>query len=275
MHPNLPTLLGAAALVAINTAGLAAPQTEPEEELVRASVHAEHHGIQPGQTVWIGLQLDMADEWYTYWPGQNDTGFGTKITSSGPTGVTFGDPKWPLPQRHISSGFILDHVYRGSVLVLVPVTLAEDAPPGEHLDLDFHLDWLVCREVCIPGEDTVVISLPVINAEPELNSSVADRFAATRARIPEPLPENERVVTVEWNNNNVVLRARGAHRMTFYPDSKSSHVENLHKQGDVDGDMMRLTVHGENPTLSGVVEIFSRDNRSRIYRISFDSRNPT
>lgn len=275
MHTTLTTLFGAAALLAINTAGLAAPHTEPEEELVRASAHAEHQGIQPGQTVWIGLRLDMADGWYTYWPGQNDTGFGTIITPNGPTGVTFGEPKWPLPQRHITSDFILDHVYRDSVLVLVPVTLAGDARIGEHIDLDFHLDWLVCSDVCIPGEATVVVSLPVIDAEPEPNSSVTDWFTATRVRIPQPLPENERLITVEWNNNTAVLRARGAHRMTFYPDSKSSQIQNLHKQGDTDGDMMRLSVLGENPTISGVVEIFSRDERSKIYRISFDARNPT
>lgn len=266
----------AAAAVALFTASLASAQPHPDtgEPLVRTSAHAEHASIAPGQTVWIGVRFEIADGWHTYWPGQNDTGFGTVISPEGPASVTFGRIRWPAPKRYVSPGNILDHVYEKSVLVLVPATLAPDATPGEEIELSFALDWLVCKELCIPGDDTVKLTLP-ISAEPgEPNTSLAPEYAAARARLPYDNSEPERVVIVEWHGNDAVLRARGAHHMAFYPDARSSRVSDLLNSGVSESDALRLRVEGERPTLSGYVEVTIRDQRSRIYRINSDPRSP-
>ena len=265
-----------AAAVALFSASFASAQPHPDtgEPLVRASVHAEHTGIAPGQTVWIGVRFEVADGWHTYWPGQNDTGFGTVVNPSGPASVTFGPIQWPAPRRYVSPGNILDHVYEKSVLILVPATLATDATPGDQIELNFALDWLVCKELCIPGDDTVRLTLPVTAEPGEPNTSLAAEFAAARARLPHENSEPERIVTVDWQGEHAIVRARGAHHMAFYPDSRSSRVADLLSSGVAESDTLRLQMRGESPTLSGYVEVTLHDQRSRIFRVKSDPRNP-
>ena len=252
----------------------AQPHPGTGEPLVRASAHAEHAGIAPGQTVWVGVRFQIEDAWHIYWPGQNDTGFGTTVSPSGPAGVTFGPVLWPAPKRYVSPGDILDHVYENAVMALVPVTLSAEAEAGEQIELTFASDWLVCRELCIPGDATVSLTLPVRAAPAEPNTSATPHFAEARSRLPNDSDGTERVVTVEWHGSTAVIRARGAHHMAFYPDDRSTRVRNLLASGQAQADALRLEVEADNPRLSGYVEVTIRDQRSRVYRIDSTPQNP-
>lgn len=254
-------------------------QTTPSEEspteeiLVRVAAVAEHPGITPGGTVWVGIRFDIKEGWHTYWPGQNDTGFGTQIEPSGPQTLTFGAVRWPAPHRHTAPGDILDHVHNGSVLALIPVTASPGVEVGSDLDLSFDLAWLVCDSVCIPGWETVTLTLPVVDEMPAPDPASAGVFAAARARIPEPVPQGERVVTIDWvkqpgsGGKAVRIRARGAFRMAFYPDPDCTRVRALLSDGTAESDQLLLRFEEQEATLSGVVEVFSRDGLSRVYRV--------
>jgi thiol:disulfide interchange protein DsbD len=273
-------LFGLAALVA----GLPAAASQPagdssdagdetaEEVLVRASAVAERPGVMPGGTVWVGVRFEIKDGWHTYWPGQNDTGFGTEITPSGPEGVSFGPTAWPAPHRYTAPGDILDHVHESEVTALVPVTAPADAAIGSSLDLSFDLAWLVCKLVCIPGWETVTLSLPVVEATPGTDASVAGVFAAARARI--PVKNDGRAVSIEWDEaaedadgRTVRLRASGASRMAFYPDDAGDRVVGLLRDGEAASEELVLRLNGQEPRLSGVVEVYSADGKSRVYSI--------
>lgn len=280
MRTRSTMLFGLAALVA----GLPAAASQPagdssdagdetaEEVLVRASAVAERPGVTPGGTVWVGVRFEIKDGWHTYWPGQNDTGFGTEITPSGPEGVSFGPIAWPAPHRYTAPGDILDHVHESEVTALVPVTAPAGAAIGSSLDLSFDLAWLVCKSVCIPGWETVTLSLPVVEATPGTDASVAGVFAAARARI--PVPGDGRAVTVEWDKaaqdsggRTVRLRASGASRMAFYPDDAGDRVVGLLRDGEAASEELVLRLNGQEPRLSGVVEVFSADGKSKVYSI--------
>lgn len=274
-------LIGAVALVGVAPACAGQPATSEasegaeaaEETLVRASALAERAGITPGGTVWIGVRFEIKDGWHTYWPGQNDTGLGTEITPSGPDSVAFGPIRWPAPHRYTAPGDILDHVHDGEVTALIPVTASADAPVGSTLELSFDLAWLVCDAVCIPGWKTVTLRLPVVAETGDADPATAGVFAAARARIPEPVPADGRVVTTEWEKGPddagpiASLRARGAFRMAFYPDQDCDRVRGLLESGATESDELRLRFDERQPTLSGVVEVFSRDGRSKVYKI--------
>jgi DsbC/DsbD-like thiol-disulfide interchange protein len=258
------------ALTAVSTT----PARAHDEDLVRVSVVAEHPGITPGGTVWVGVRMDMEEGWYTYWPGKNDTGMGSSVTADGPDGVTFGDVRWPTPERQMLPGDILDHVYRKSITALIPVTVPPDAEVGTDLQLSFDVSWLVCKSVCIPGDQTVTLKLPVVPELPPADPNAAKLIADTRARVPKPLPTGERIATVQWNGSDATVRVRGAYKLAFYPDTESSIVANIHREGVAQTDYLTLKTVGEPTVLSGILEIFSADGHSRVFQLRSSPASP-
>lgn len=263
------------ALLSLASAGAAAhTQTEPDEDhLVRVRALAEHGGITPGGTVWIGIHFEIQDGWYTYWPGMNTSGLGTVINPSGPESVAFGPVQWPAPTRHTLPGEIIDHIHRRAVTALVPVTASSEARVGEEITLSFALDWLVCKDVCIPGWETVTLTLPVVAEQSEPDAAHAKVFAESRARIPRPLPESERLLQVDWNGPTATVRARGAFRLAYYPDTDASPVPDLFTSGEAESDTMQLRPEAPH-LLSGVIEIFARDGNSRVFRFRSSPESP-
>ena len=205
--------------------------------------------------------------------GQNHTGMPTEITPSGPEGVAFGEPVWPAPRRLLASGgMAVDHVFQGPVCVLIPVTAPEDAEVGSSLDLRFDVEWMACEIMCETGRVEPSLTVPVLAEAPEPDAGVAEVFAATRRRVPEAVPSTERVVLVERTVNGATIRARGAPRLAFYPDGQGTRIGSLVETGIAEGDMLRLKfAEDRDPAeplmLSGVLEVFSHDGRSRVYRV--------
>ena len=46
-----------------------------------------------------------------------------------PAGYKAGEMLWPAPARHVSNGGLLDHVYEGRAMILLPVEVPADAKP--------------------------------------------------------------------------------------------------------------------------------------------------
>ncbi len=271
MHPSTRA---AGIAISLGMSVFAAPTPAADEELVRVSVLAEHPDITPGGTVWIGVRMDIQEGWHTYWPGKNDSGAISVIEPKGPEGVGFGPIEWPAPTRHLMPGDILDHVYYNSVVALVPVTAPRDAQVGSTLELTFDVSWLVCESVCIPGECTVTLSLPVAQELSAADPAASKVIAKTRARIPQPLPQGERIATAHWNGHEVTIRARGAYKLAFYPDTRSSTISNIQHKGIAESDFLVLKTVGEPQVLSGVLEIFSSDGHSRLFLLRSSPGSP-
>jgi DsbC/DsbD-like thiol-disulfide interchange protein len=67
---------------------------------VRAELLAHApEGAAPGQTVWLGLLLDHAPKWHTYWKNPGDSGLPTELQWTLPAGVTAGPIQWPTPTK--------------------------------------------------------------------------------------------------------------------------------------------------------------------------------
>lgn len=242
------------ALTAAIASGVVASQPatqNPEETLVRVRAISMSPAARPGQRVEVGVNFEIADGWHTYWPGQNDTGFGTTIEVKAPEGVEISGPHWPAPMRHIAPGDILDHVHETSVTPIFYLTLPQDVEIGSTIEVDFDLAWLVCKEMCIPGWETVSLSIPV--AETDSPPPPEGRILAeARGRI----PDWQRPTPVQLSGRTATITRPGATAIAFYPDEASAPVDDLLNAGYTKGDTLTLTVEGENPLLSGVLEVW-------------------
>lgn len=248
-------------------------------DVSKASLIAESGRVAPGSTVLLGLHFKLADGWHIYWNGRNDTGFAPEVDWTLPQGVTVGPFLWPAPERYVSPGDILDHVYEGNPTILVPITISPDAAPGATLAITGEAEWLVCKELCLPGFGPISIELTVGEAsegQAETISPSSDMGYAAM-RLPEPVtpamqPDE---FTIAWMAGSAIVRAPGAKSVEFYPALSSASLTNTLEDARAEGDSMRLRLATEDrgPStnderrLVGVLAIESASGEWRWYQI--------
>ena len=127
---------------------------------VRAELMAwAPQGVEPGQPVWVGLQIAHQPEWHTYWKNAGDSGLPTVLDWQLPAGITAGAIAWPTPKK-IPIGTLANYGYENTVLLPVPLTVAKNFS-GTQLDIQLKAAWLVCKKECIPQEGDFTLTIPV------------------------------------------------------------------------------------------------------------------
>ena len=185
-------------------------------ELVKADLLADTSAVVAGKPFLVGLRLQMAPEWHTYWQYSGDAGLPTKITWQLPEGFKAGPIQWPLPDKIVSPGDIINYGYSGETMLLVEITPPASLPPGD-VTLKAKADWLVCRESCIPGGKELALSLSGGGAEAQ--AANAEIFAKYRALL--PLNYDEKAagfrVTRRADGAKLVLTVAATGTVDFYP----------------------------------------------------------
>src|SRR6266498_3905696 len=147
---RIPTLLILLPLAALSVG--AATKTQ-----ARLILSAE--AARPGETVTAGVLLKMPPGWHTYWRNSGDSGAPTKIDWQLPVGIKAGEIQWPVPEK-LTVADLTSYVYHDEVLLMVPLTLADNAAAGPK-ELKAQVSWLECERVCVPGKSEVKASLEV------------------------------------------------------------------------------------------------------------------
>jgi thiol:disulfide interchange protein DsbD len=161
--------------------------------MTKAQLLLSDVAARPGQTVWAGVRLEMGEGWHTYWRNPGEAGKSTTIEWVLPKGVTAGQVLWPAPEVHVSGG-ITTFVYHRETILLTPLNLTDQVPAG-----DFHvrakINWLECKEVCVPGSAEVQARLTVSAAPgPSAHGPLLELW---RRRIPLTNPKLEATATWE------------------------------------------------------------------------------
>ena len=147
--------------------------------LVKASLLADTTAIVPGQPFQVGLLLEMAPSWHTYWEYSGDSGLPTTIDWRLPPGFAVGAIQWPVPEAKVEPGDIQVYAYSGRVLLLTTITPPRDA--SGDVTLRAATSWLVCAEICVPGGAELELTLPVGNSAAPANAALFEEF---RSRLP-------------------------------------------------------------------------------------------
>jgi len=177
----------AAAIFAGAASAQRAAPTAPLDP-VKARLVAESAAIVPGKTLWVDLHLDIAPGWHTYWRNPGDSGLPTEIGWKMPPGFSAGAIAWPVPERFAEGG-VGNYGYSGSTDLMVPIAVPAALDSGAPMRFEADASWLVCSDICIPGEAKLALELPVAAADatPTPSQSIATLFAAVRARLPQPV----------------------------------------------------------------------------------------
>ena len=151
---------------------------------VSAELVSENKTLIPGKTNTVAIRLEMADHWHTYWENPGDSGLPTTVDWKLPEGITAGPLQWPIPQW-INYFDMISFAYEKEVFLLVDLEVSEDLNSGDTVNLSASVDWLACKEACIPGSADLKLSLQ-LSKETE-RSRYGSAISSTREALPQQL----------------------------------------------------------------------------------------
>ena len=156
---------------------------------VTARVIAPVESVVPGETLWFGLSLEIADGWNTYWKNAGSTGLPPTLELS--DGQTEIQPELLFPAAKTKpfgeDTSLLTYGYMEEVLHPFQVTVPESV--SGQWSLTGEARWLVCQDICIPESQVVSLSLPVVGSEREMRRTPwVQKIDAARAAVPTDFP---------------------------------------------------------------------------------------
>ena len=163
---------------------------------VKASLHALKSTFPADSAeVVVGLRLEHEPHWHTYWL-QPGTGLPTSLSWQLPPGWTAGPIRWPAPGRvYDTAKNLAGNGYEGVVFLPVTLTPPRDLPADQPVTLRAKAEWLMCKDVCIPGEAELSLTLTPTDPGAMTTANVTDSDAgealfATLDALPKPLPSD-------------------------------------------------------------------------------------
>ena len=176
--------IGTAVLLSALLAGCA-DKAEVDGQHIRVRLVSEQTTVTPGQPFWVGLLQTLDDGWHTYWRNPGDSGAAARIEWHLPDGWTASSIHWPVPER-MPYGDLMNFGYSGEVLLPVMITPPADLERGR-VELAAEALWLVCADVCIPGEGRLLLTLRVRPRAGPAGAENGPLFDRWRSRIPAAL----------------------------------------------------------------------------------------
>lgn len=106
--------------------------------------------------VFAGIEIQLDEGWKTYWRNPGSSGVPPRVDWQGSENLAEATVLFPAPQRFLDKEG--DTVgYKKSVVLPVVVRPLDPAKP---VVLKLSLEYGVCREVCIPVQPSLALSLP-------------------------------------------------------------------------------------------------------------------
>jgi thiol:disulfide interchange protein/DsbC/DsbD-like thiol-disulfide interchange protein len=149
-----------------------------------ASLVSNVDSVAPGQPFRIGLLFGLGADWHIYWTNPGDAGAAPTMTVSLPQGGAAGAIQWPIP-KVMNDGPVTSYGYtRKTAPVLLPLTITppKTLPIASQYKVTVAATWLVCKDICVPGDATFTLTLPV--AAKPVPSSEAALFTAVDRNSP-------------------------------------------------------------------------------------------
>ncbi len=185
------------ALVAVLGAGL--PASAASNSANAAHLHVQlvfpSANLYPDGANAAGLYFKLETGWHVYWQNAGDSGEPPHIHWTLPGGVTAGPMQFPAPSR-LPLGPLMDFGYENEVLFPSTLQVGDNLRTGPAV-LHAKVDWLVCREVCIPGKAELDENVQLLRAAPMAaaisgpDQALWDRLANT---LPQPLPSSDNAI---------------------------------------------------------------------------------
>ncbi len=200
---------------------------------VKAQLIADVESIKPGSRFSLAVVLTMEEGWHTYWKNPGDSGLPTSIEWNLPEGFLAGEIQWPVPRKFETSG-IVSFGYADRIFLLIDMQAPGALNPGIVVELSARVNWLACKDECVPEHSDLSVELPVDDRDSEVGSKWADIFEISRKNLPKFFKEWD--ISAYANGKKIVIQAlthdpvnRPSMTIFFFPE-KEGIVEHAETQ---------------------------------------------
>lgn len=148
--------------------------------LVTARLILEKPGLAPNDSMLVAVEFAMKDEWHIYWTNPGDGGLKTTFSWTLPAGVTICEPMLPYPIQFIVDDMV-NFGYEKQAVFLFWLKTAPSYRPGAADTIAAVIDWLACKQECIPGTSEVAVPLTQGTSTPD---TLKPYFRAAHSKLP-------------------------------------------------------------------------------------------
>lgn len=173
-------LLPLLAALAFAPAARAADVAQADHAEVRLIAATADH--RPGEAVDLGIAFRLDPGWHIYAKDPGDAGLPTEVVWTLPEGARVEPLVYPPHRTFDEAGLTTFGYADRAVFTARAVSPADDTP----FPVRARVSWLICKEICIPGQADLDLVLPVAAGAP-LPSLDAGLLAAA-ALPPPPAP---------------------------------------------------------------------------------------
>ena len=165
--------------------------------------------------ITVGLRFQPEPGWHIYWSNPGDSGMPPSVRWQLPPGFSAGPLQFPFPERILTPPLVSYGFAHETVL------LAEIIPPAGWrpvpIALKAEVDWLVCKEACLPGHANLDLSLA-----PSATLPAQDHFQKARLSLPISLPATEMKANAHPGYLELLIPAPAPNaKLSFFPDENS------------------------------------------------------
>lgn len=132
-------------------------------ETARSRVIFGSYGPRSDGTYLVGLELDLAKGWFTYWRSPGEAGAPPIFDWSASDNVADIRVEWPAPVRAEFGGYEVNGYWGDLVLPLIVTPRNVRAP----VTLRLSVAYAACEDICVPAAVTHALTLPM-GARPRL-----------------------------------------------------------------------------------------------------------
>ena len=108
--------------------------------------------------LYIGFEIKLSDNTYTYWSNPGDSGIEPDIKISTNNVINY-EVQWPLPEM-IKDQYGTNYGYYGNIIIPIKISLADTK---EKIDLSLSYNLGVCNSICIPIDGK--IKMPMLDSQ--------------------------------------------------------------------------------------------------------------
>lgn len=175
------TLVGSAACRAAEPAYASAWASEHATKVrLIAGGPANPDAADKSTALLAGIEIALDPGWKTYWRNPGTSGVPPRVDLAGSENVGEFELRFPAPHRFVDrDGDTIG--YKGDVVMPLAIVPKDPAKP---VVLKAAIEYGVCKDVCIPVQSELTLTLPPATAK----AVIADVLKSAREHLPRPVP---------------------------------------------------------------------------------------
>lgn len=206
----------------------------------------------------LAISLENEKKWHTYWKNPGDAGLPVKFKLSvNGEELSTKALEWQVPKKYLEAGDILTYGYEGIYHFFFELS-EEEVNKVTESGLDIHGTWLVCKDICIPGEGQLKLSVSSkvgsAGNKPETTLSQLKKVIQSLPKATAP-PQELEIFLAKGSEENKLILQYTLKNVDINKFNKKSNLLTPFLATPLDFKREKLYFDKDNKTLYGVMSV--------------------